>query len=353
MVYVSSIDFEKRVIDAVSGGKKASLNANTAARIFKERPDVNIILHAHVYPGLKNKTLIDYAPGTKEDEQEVIRHMGKGEKTVELLHHGIIAVGKDLEELVRNLEVEPAYRNFPEFYDLIYKRFLQSTEFLELVASEVKTSEAILDLAAGTGDLAIKLLQKGYTHIDLADKNKQILSVAEKKIRNTMKYKENEKTKYYVAELKNIPNSWKYDAVVVRQAINYLMDYSSLVEGLKNIYDHINPGGKLIFNAPNFDREMDYPDKEHEYDAQGYHVKVKEMNLVDGKTIIHTQNCTLLRKDGSDIKKLYDINRFGIFTKSEFEQALKAAGFNSVKILGKELREYSPDSKTLYFVANK
>jgi ubiquinone/menaquinone biosynthesis C-methylase UbiE len=199
----------------------------------------------------------------------------------------------------------------------------------------------------------MKLLEKGYMHIDLADKNKEILAVAEKKIRKTLQGRENNEADFYIADLKSIPNNKKYDAIVVRQAINYLMDYPGLVTGLRNMYAHVKPGGKLVFNAPNFGKEPIYPVKEHEYDTQGYRVKVKEMNLVDGKTIIHTQNCILSKNDSSEIRKLYDINRFGIFTKEEFEQALKESGFGSIKILGKGLKECSSDSKSLYFVAQK
>ena len=116
-----------------------------------------------------------------------------------------------------------------------------------------------------------------------------------------------------------------YDAIVVRQAINYLMSYEGLVEGFRAMHQTLNEGGRLVFNAPNYNGQSKYGERDLEYDHGDFHVKVKEMNAVDGNIITHTQHCVLTRNDGTDIKKIYDLNRFGLFTADEFTQALRVS----------------------------
>ncbi|MHA1690101.1 MAG: phosphopantothenoylcysteine decarboxylase domain-containing protein [Candidatus Heimdallarchaeaceae archaeon] len=344
IVYVPEVDFESRTVYVNSSGKKASLNANVAAKIFQERPDINVILHAHVFPGVDNQTSTDYSPGTQEDVDEVLSYLRNEERIVELVNHGIISVGKDLDDVVATLDVEPAYMNFPELYDAIYHRFQQSTEFVDLVGRIVGHDETVLDLAAGTGDVSKALQERGYKNISLADKSDGMLRVARRKLGYVPTH---------VTSMRSMDLGQTYDAIVIRQAINYLMDYDSLVDGLRRMHEHLNEGGRLIFNAPNFNGNAEYGNRFFEYEHEDYNVKVREMNVVDGRVITHSQHCVLMKKDGSEIKKVYDLNRFGLFTAEEFTRALQEVGFQDIKLLGKGMANYVPESKTLYCVAIK
>jgi len=345
IVYVPQVDFDSRTVYVNSLGKKASLNANVAAKIFQERPDVNVILHAHVFPGVENRTSADYSPGTQEDIDEVLSYLRNGEQIVELVNHGIVSVGANLDDVIATLDVEPAYTKFPELYDAIYHRFQRSTEFVDLVTRVVRCDEAVLDLAAGTGDVSRKLRERGYRNLSLADQSEGMLGIAREKL--------GKEVHTYITSMRGMNLGKTYDAIIVRQAINYLMDYGGLVDGLRAMHGHLKQGGKLVFNAPHFNGNDEYEDKSLEYEHGDYNVKVKEMNVVDGRVITHTQRCVLMKKDGSEIKKVFDLNRFGLFTKDEFERALHEVGFSSVKFLGKGLNSYAPDTKTLYCVAVK
>ncbi|MBI4147130.1 methyltransferase domain-containing protein [Candidatus Woesearchaeota archaeon] len=345
VVYIPKVDFNSKTVYVTSTGKKASLNANVAAKLFEEHPEINVILHSHVFPGVSNKTTVDYSPGTQEDVDEVASHLRGNNRIVELANHGIIALGKGLEEVISTLDVEPAYNNFPEFYDAIYARFQESTEFVDLVSRVVNQHESILDLAAGTGEVSSQLSERGYKSITLADRSRGMLNVALKKVGTNIPT--------FETTMEKVEVKGNYDAIVVRQAINYLMNYGGLVAGFKAMHNSLNQGGRLVFNAPNYDGTSKYGERNLEYDYGHFHVKVKEMNSVDGNIITHTQHCVLTRHDGSDMKKIYDLNRFGLITVDEFTKALHESGFTDVKLLGKGLDDYTPKSKTLYCVATK
>ncbi len=343
IVYVPQVDFHERIIH-VAPGKKASLNANVAARIFKEMPDVDLILHAHIFPGVENRTSHDYAPGTREDEEEVLKYLSHGEKIVELVNHGIIALGKKVEDIKMLLGHEHTYRKFPELYDITYGRFQHADEMVQLVQRNVSVDEHILDLAAGTGEVAWQLLQKGYKNVALADKHEGMLEVAQRKIKKIS----GTVLPHYIANMKDMALREQFDAIVVRQGINYLMDIHGLREGLRNIYEHLLPGGRLIINALHYQGEEAYEDNLVNYQDDAVTASIREMNFVEGRMLTHTQNGIMYHKDGSAIQPVYDLNTFGLFTPQEFSTSLREAGFAEVLMYGKGLEPLRRESKAVY-----
>jgi phosphopantothenate-cysteine ligase len=341
VVHVSAIDFESRVLRV--HGRKASLNANVAGKVFAERPDVETILHAHVFPGVESRTEIAYAPGTQEDLEENLRHLGAG-TVVELVNHGILAVGRDLDAVLTCLDVEPAYTKFADVYDLVYARFRQSDDFPRLVKRIVGCEQSVLDLAGGTGELTSRLLESGYRHVALADKHEAMLAVARNRLSGLPCYQ---------TDMSDLDLPGPFDAILVRQAINYLMNYEGLVVGFRQIHRSLQPGGVLLFNAPHHLDGRAYADLELVYEAGGYLVRVREMNAVEGRVLVHTQHCILYKQDGSEIRRVYDLNRFGLFTAGEIERAAREAGFSAVELYGKGLGPLTADSRSLYAVVRK
>jgi phosphopantothenate-cysteine ligase len=341
IVYVSGVDFTNRVVH--THGRKASLNAYIPAKIFAERPEVKVILHAHVFPGIGSRTEVAYTPGTQEDLEECLKHLGNSE-AVELVNHGIIVLGKDLDELIAALDVEPAYTRFAVLYDLLYARFRQSDDFLRLVEKHVAREQSVLDLGGGTGDLAEQLLRRGYLRVALADRQEAMLAVAGTRLPTLPRYQ---------ADMKDLRLPEPFDAILVRQAINYLMDPEGLVAGLHGICRSLSAGGVLLFNAPNHRAGREYGDRQLHYEAGDYVVRLREMNAVEGRLLVHTQNCMRYHKDGSEVRRVYDFNRFGLFTREEFETAAAQAGFSSIACYGKRLEDWTPESRSLYAVARK
>ncbi|MFH1173612.1 MAG: phosphopantothenoylcysteine decarboxylase [archaeon] len=325
VTYVRNVDLVKRrVVSSV--GKKPSLNANVAGAIFQKRPDIHLIVHAHIFPGLENKTATEYAPGTQEDVLEIVPRL-LHENGVELPRHGIIVLGNDVQDILAEVKTDNVYTTFPAWYDLLYKRF-SDDKFLAYIKSHLSPQASILDLAAGTGLLAKQLWEHGYRNLSLADKQPAMLERA------------NIPCEKCIVDLRDVHLPKRYDAIVVRQAMNYVLDEQHLVSACNALYKQLNDNGVLIFNAPNYYPRKVYPERTHTYESDGYQITITEMNYVRGRTLTHTQRCTLLGK--TDVQKFYDCNRFGLFTKDEFVSALRGAGF-SVAI--------DETSKSLLFVA--
>ncbi|MBI4440643.1 methyltransferase domain-containing protein [Candidatus Woesearchaeota archaeon] len=342
IVRVRGVDFDRRVVHVISEGKKASLNANVAAIIFAQRPEVSIILHAHIFPGTDNKTTVDYAPGTEEDMSEVMSHL-RDKNIVEVVNHGMIALGKTSEDIIQLLGEEHVYKQCPLWYDAVYNRFHQSSDFLGLVMQTVRKEEAILDVAAGTGEVTAHLVNNGYTTIAMADKRSSMLAIAQQKAPGSQVYE---------ADMTTMRLGRRFNTIAIRQAINYAMDYAGLVQTFRTMHTHLRQNGRLIFNAPNA-VAAEFSEKMFTYEINDYVLHVREMNTVENGVVTHTQLCRAIKKDGTAIEKIYDLNRFGLFSKADFEKALHEAGFRTVSFFGKGLNTYTPESKSLYCVARK
>ena len=233
-----------------------------------------------------------------------------------------------------------SYKKFPELYDLLYQRYLNSIpDFVALVEKNTPKGGLILDLAAGTGEVTIPLLKSGFEVISL-DKNKGML----KELKSKAKKQGVKNLHIIISDMKKASYRKKFDSVCIRQAINYFIGVEALEEGLQKIFASLKNGGKFIFNAPNYHGEKKYPVVSNYYENERQRAFVLETNKLSGKILRHKQY-SIIWADGKEPSFATDENLFYMFTKKEFEGALKKSGFSKI--------EFSGSAKTLYCAATK
>ena len=233
-----------------------------------------------------------------------------------------------------------SYKNFPALYDLLYQRYLKSIpDFIALVGKNTSKGGLILDLAAGTGEVTIPLLKKGFEVISLDASKGMLEELKLKAKRMGIKY-------YHVktSDMQRLAYKKKFDSVCIRQAINYFIGIKALKAGLEKIYDSLKANGKFIFNAPNYQGKRKYPAVYNYYKKGKQRALVLETNKMIGKILKHRQY-SIVWEDGQEPNFVTDQNYFYMFTKKEFERALKKCGFLKV--------EFGGSAKTLYCVATK
>ena len=104
-----------------------------------------------------------------------------------------------------------------------------------------KQPEKILDVATGTGDLAIALLQTKATEIIGIDISEGMLDIGKQKVRNNQWY---QKIKMQIGDSENIdyPDDY-FDAATVAFGVR---NFENLDKGLSEILRVLRPGGDLI-----------------------------------------------------------------------------------------------------------
>ncbi len=101
----------------------------------------------------------------------------------------------------------------------------------------------ILEPATGTGRILIPLLEKGLK-VDGFDSSKEMLSICESNCK-----KRGLQTKLFEARMEDFSQDKKYDAIIVPTGTFLLLHKrSNSIKALKNFYNHLSNGGRLILD---------------------------------------------------------------------------------------------------------
>lgn len=134
-------------------------------------------------------------------------------------------------------------KNFARFYDIIYRHMRDGADseyFRNLVR---QTNGKVLEIGVGTGRLFIKAINNGADIYGI-DISKSMLNVLYRKL---------DKKQHHRISLQNFINfsfEFKFDLVIAPfRVIMHLMEKDDQIKALNNVYNHLNPGGRFIFDA--------------------------------------------------------------------------------------------------------
>lgn len=351
---VTNVDFESRVLKVSSVKNRASLNASMAHAIFALRPEINCIVHAHInLPGalsVERQT----SPGTLEDWEGIKPFVLAGRKLIALesktdiesasgetqrsgpqenrvisqTNHGVFILLSEMEELTQVLENSHIYSSRADCYDAAYHRFLGKARLVELLKEQAPLSAKVLDMAAGTGDVSSLLLQNGYKDISLMDVSAPMLEVAKRKLGDALSL-----DRYSVGRMQDLSAVQVYDAIVVRQAINYLADFNELKNTLSAFRRALRAGGCLLFNSFDPLVARNNPARfSRELAGDNVLLTTEGNSYKDGK-IFHGQRTEIYNSLSGSYDLVYDLNVFSVFTPQQFEDAMQQAGFKSTRLI--------------------
>ncbi len=332
---VTDVDETARTVRVTSTGKKASLNAPLAHLIMRARPEVNCIVHAHIELPEARAVGRDTSPATAEDWEAIKPLVESGAQIIQQPHHGVLILLEHERDLLPILERNNLYRTHAEHYDAAYHRFLANKNLTGLLEQHVPKDAAVLDLAAGTGEVTKQLLELGYSDITLADAAAPMLEVARGKLGRLLP-----ESSFVHTRMEELPFEQRFGGVIVRQAINYLSP-EALVPALSRMRDALQPGGSLVFNS--FDPAALKQDgvRSGRAEADSKILCTVEGNLVQDGKLYHGQRSEVFDAHTGSYELIYDLNSFWLYTQSQFEEAITAAGFSSC--------EASAQGTSLYF----
>lgn len=323
---VESVDDEERVVRTCSTKQKASLNANLAHNILASCPQINYIVHAHITLPRARPTAHDTAPGTVEDWEVIKPLVENGERVIYQPGHGVVILLENLGDLAGILEENQLYQNSASHYDLMYLRFLQGTQFADLVASHLVSSAKILDLASGTGALSAQLIERDFDNITLMDSSDAMLSVAREKLKSI------DPSRFILGRIEDLGLSNNFDGVTLRQAVNYLSPIK-LSDVFSRIYQALKPQGKFFFNTFLYDQEATPKRRQSREVCGEWIARTDEGNTIKDGVLMHGQRSELYNQITGDYKLLYDLNCFYIHPEEAYETAIRLANFRTFSVV--------------------
>lgn len=137
-----------------------------------------------------------------------------------------------------------SYNTFAEFYDALTENveYEKRTDYIvKLYASLLNKKGRVLDLACGTGSVALNLSKKAFEVIGL-DLSEEMLSVADSKAQGSVEL--------LCADMTDFSLDKKVDlCVCCLDSINHLLDLSDVEKCFNCVYDSLNNDGIFIFDV--------------------------------------------------------------------------------------------------------
>ena len=243
-----------------------------------------------------------------------------------------------------------AYHNLAASYD----RLTNDVDYGAIVAfyhqilerEGVKPRTAV-DLACGTGSVALLLAQKGYA-VTGVDMSEEMLTVAFQRAQE-----QDRKPMFICQMLQELQLPKAVDmAVCALDGLDYILDPDDCKEAIRRVYKALNPGGIFIF-------DVNTPEKLRAMDGQVFLDEDDDVYCVwrgefDEETNICSYGMDLFQRRGEVWHRSFEEHREYAYTIEQLTEYLKAAGFTHIRVYADGKMEAPGEGEQrVYFSARK
>jgi len=193
-------------------------------------------------------------------------------------------------------------------------------------------AETLLELGSGGGNNASHL--KRWFTCTLTDLSPEMLAQS-----RTI----NPECEHIEGDMRTLRLARTFDVVFVHDAVVYLTELDDLRAAAVTAFTHLRPGGAVLF-APDFIRETFEPSTDHggHDGADGRSLRylewVRDPNPDD--SLYEVDLVYVLREADGSVRVEHDHCLEGLFTREEWLEALRAAGFEAEERPGVEPEEF-------------
>lgn len=250
-----------------------------------------------------------------------------------------------------------------EFYDYIY--FYEDD--YELWSHFLSPGKKVLEVACGTGRLTRLLLENNKDiSLDVLDYSEEMLEILKTKLEN-WKFSKSNTINIIRADMRSYYSSQKYDVIIISSnSLNHIETNEDMQLTINNMYNHLNPGGVLLFDIlnPKFeylirDLDNDYDEKIYWHSKKKCYFQLSEKSKYDSSTQINhvVYTYTYCNKDG---KKKEDSPEYQMSIKvrlyfpQEIDYYLSNSKFKIYKKYGwYDMREFDGTTSEQIFVLQR
>ncbi len=219
--------------------------------------------------------------------------------------------------------------------------------YFEILARECLRPRTAVDLACGTGSVALLLAQRGL-QVTGVDMSEDMLCEA------SQKASEQENRPMFICQkLQQLRLPRGVDlAVCALDSLDYITDPADCKEAIRRVYKALNPGGCFIF-------DVNTPEKLRAMDGQVFLDEDEDVYCVwrgefDEKTNICSYAMDLFQREGSSWRRSYEEHREYAYSAEQLTQYLKAAGFTSIAVYAdRRFEAPAPGEQRIYLKARK
>jgi SAM-dependent methyltransferase len=192
-------------------------------------------------------------------------------------------------------------------------------EVLRTAAAPVRE---VLELGSGGGHNAVHLAAAGFA-LTLVDLSPEMLAVSRQL---------NPGCEHHRGDMRTVRLGRTFDAVLVHDAVDYMVDEADLRDAMATAWSHCRPGGAAVF-VPDHTRETFEPATDHGGVDGGDGRAVRYLEWTTDPdptdTWTSTEYAFLLRSPDGTVEAVHETHRHGLFGRDAWLRLLVDTGFEA------------------------
>ena len=219
--------------------------------------------------------------------------------------------------------------------------------YMQILDREGLSPRTAVDLACGTGSVALLLAQKGM-EVTAVDMSSDMLCVASQKAQE-----QDVPVQFVCQKLQDLRLPRGVDlAVCALDSIDYITDPDQCRQAIAKVYKALNPGGCFIF-------DVNTPEKLRAMDGQVFLDEDDDVYCVwrgefDENTNICSYGMDLFQRQGNTWHRSFEEHREYAYTQEQLVDYLRSAGFTHVAVYAdRRFEKPAAGEQRIYLKARK
>ena len=219
--------------------------------------------------------------------------------------------------------------------------------YMQILAREGLTPRTAVDLACGTGSVALLLAQKGL-QVTAVDMSEDMLCMAAQKAQEAQA-----PVTFACQRLEQLHLPKAVDlAVCALDSLDYITDPEACAEAIRRVYKALNPGGCFIF-------DVNTPEKLRAMDGQVFLDEDDDVFCVwrgefDEATNICSYAMDLFQRQGAVWHRSFEEHNEYAYSAAQLTAYLKQAGFTAIEVFAdRRLEAPGEGEQRIYLKARK
>lgn len=212
------------------------------------------------------------------------------------------------------------YAQLAPWYDLldpVADHADEAAQYRQIFTKGGQDACTLLELGAGAGNAAA-FMQPDF-QCTLADLSPQMQAISKA---------QNPDAEHVLGDMRSLRLERTFDAVLIHDAIVYMLTEADVLAALKTAFVHLRPGGTAVF-APDCTKESFHEVTELEEGSDG----ARALRALawsydpDPSDSTYTVDYAFLLKDGAEVKSVHDRHIEGLFSDQTWRRLIQEAGF--------------------------
>ncbi|MBB5173967.1 class I SAM-dependent DNA methyltransferase [Texcoconibacillus texcoconensis] len=242
-----------------------------------------------------------------------------------------------------------SYQQFAYIYDQLMTD-APYEQWLNFTRNYVKTPATILDVATGTGAIALMLAKEGYL-VSAVDVSEDMLDVAKEKVEDA-----GVDVAFFQRDMRNMDGLGQYDAVTMFcDSLNYVLEETDVKQAFTRVYNHLCEGGTFLFDVHSREKiaqqinDRLYASNEEDISFVWVCEPGEYANMVE-----HDLSFFIQDDEEGGYRRVDEWHEQRTFSPEDYETWLREVGFEQVEISA-DFTEARPngENERILFVAKK